>query len=112
VAISYILLSYFAAVGCFNMNYYVWLDSTACLCTQQLVVDLQTAAKNAFLAVVWTLGAMACICFGSLLAGLQASADMALMTSEWRWSRRLAKAQSNARQVLGLSTSICVEPST
>lgn len=60
-------------------------------------MDLQTAAKDAFFAVVWTLGAVACICFGSLLAGLQAGADMAVLTSEWHWGRLLAKAQSNAK---------------
>jgi hypothetical protein len=66
------------------MGYYVWLDSTSCLCTQPLIADLQDAAREAVFSVVWSLGGAGALWFGALLAAAQGAADLALLKSEWR----------------------------
>lgn len=81
------------AVGCFNMAYYVWLDSVSCLCTQPLIADLQGAARDAVYSVVWSLGGTGALWFGSLLAAAQGAADLALLKAEWRAAAKPSRPQ-------------------
>lgn len=75
------------------MGYYVWLDSTSCLCTQPLIADLQDAARDAVYSVVWSLGGAGCLWFGALLAAAQAAADLALLKSVWRAAAKPSRPQ-------------------
>lgn len=72
------------AAGCLNMSYYAWLESAACLCSQQLLVALQGAARTALTHNTWTLGGMGCLLVGSLIAAAQGAADVAMLGADWQ----------------------------
>lgn len=73
-------------VACFNLNYFVWLESNVCLCNQQLISSLQDGARLALAPLVWALAGLGCLLFGSLLATAQGAADLALMRADWKWT--------------------------
>lgn len=77
------------------MNYYSWMESTACLCSQALIVDLQEAAATALQAVLWTMGGVACLWFGALLASVQSAADFVLLTADYQYMRATRKRSSS-----------------
>ena len=66
-----------SAVGCFNLDYYVWLNSNSeCLCAQNLLADLQEATRAAGSCVIWTLAGVGCMWFGGLVAAAQGTANL------------------------------------
>lgn len=79
------------AEACFNLAYFAWLESGACLCTQALVVDLQDAAAAALYSIVWALGGVGCLWAGAMVAAVQGAADVALIAADWQWMEILKK---------------------
>jgi hypothetical protein len=69
------------------MNYYSWMDSTACLCSQAMIVAMQNSADAAESAVLWTLGGISCLFMGALLGSVQGTGDLVLMTADFNYMR-------------------------
>ena len=67
------------------MGTFPWLESVACLCTQQLVVALQTDARAALNSITWSLAGTACMLVGALIAAVQAGADVAMLGADQQY---------------------------
>ncbi|GAB4820397.1 hypothetical protein N2152v2_007443 [Parachlorella kessleri] len=92
------------SVGCLNLALYGFLESSKCVCTKDLLTQLNSLASEASTAVLWSTGAAACLSLGAWLVSLQFIAGINLMATDQLWLRVVRKKAPSSTTSSGRGT--------